>query len=134
MLIILFQNILFYKEFIACCISFGLFTIINKGLGLAFVVYFPHDFSKKCSLLNTPWIDNISMKYLFFLFSRYQTKCEIKFIFRQLTTSWTLGFIFIILSCNNQKGKKEEKTEIQKFKYIQNEKSFLDDKTFSIII
>ena len=33
------------------------------------------------------------MSHLFF-FSRYQTKCVIEFLFRQLMTSWTLRFIF----------------------------------------
>ena len=35
---------------------------------------------------------NVSMSYLF-SFSRYQTKCVIKFLFRQLMTSQTLRFI-----------------------------------------
>ena len=34
----------------------------------------------------------VSMSYLF-SFSRYQTKCVIKFLFRQLMTSKTLRFI-----------------------------------------
>ena len=33
------------------------------------------------------------MSYLF-SFSRYQTKCVIEFLFRQLMASWTLRFIF----------------------------------------
>ena len=33
----------------------------------------------------------VSMSYLFF-FSKYQIKC-VKFLFRQLMTSWTLRFI-----------------------------------------
>ena len=33
------------------------------------------------------------MSYLF-SFSRYQTKCVIEFLFKQLMTSWTLRFIF----------------------------------------
>ena len=38
-------------------------------------------------------MDKVSMSYLF-SFSRYQTKCVIKFLFRQLMTSQTLRFIF----------------------------------------
>ena len=37
-------------------------------------------------------MDKVSMSYFFF-FSRYQTRCVIKFLFRQLLTSQTLGFI-----------------------------------------
>ena len=37
-------------------------------------------------------MDKVSMSYLF-SFSRYQTKCIIKFLFRQLLTSKTLRFI-----------------------------------------
>ena len=38
-------------------------------------------------------MDKISMSYLF-SFPRYQTKCVIKSLFRQLMTSETLRFIF----------------------------------------
>ena len=38
-------------------------------------------------------MDKISMSYLF-SFPRYQTKCVIKFLFRQNMTSKTLRFIF----------------------------------------
>ena len=38
-------------------------------------------------------MDKVLMSYLF-SFSRYQTKCVIKFLFRQLMTSQILGFIF----------------------------------------
>ena len=57
-----------------------------RGLGLAFGAHFLHDFLQKCSLFDTPSIDIVSMSYLFF-FSRYQTKCAIELLFRQLMTS-----------------------------------------------
>ena len=38
-------------------------------------------------------MDEVSISYLF-SFSRYQTKCVIEFLFRQLMTSWTLRLIF----------------------------------------
>ena len=38
-------------------------------------------------------MDKVSMSYLF-SFPRYQTKCVIKFLFRQLVTSQALRFIF----------------------------------------
>ena len=37
-------------------------------------------------------MDKVSLSYLFSL--RYQTKCVIKFLFRQLMTAQTLRFIF----------------------------------------
>ena len=37
-------------------------------------------------------MDKVSMSYVFY-FSRYQTKCVIKFLFGQLMTSQTLRFI-----------------------------------------
>ena len=37
-------------------------------------------------------MDKVSMSYLFF-FSRYQTKCASKFLYRQLMTSRNLRFI-----------------------------------------
>ena len=58
-------------------------------------------------------------------FSRYQTKCVIKFLFRQLMTSFK---IFLRSSSKAMTdGKKEGKRKIQKFKYLNNEKSFLDE-------
>ena len=60
--------------------------------------------------------------YTFFL--RYQTKCVIKFLFRQLMMSLALSFIFDHLLIQWPTGKKEEKTEIQKFEYLENEKTF----------
>ena len=43
-------------------------------------------YKKKCSLFNSLSIDKVSMSHLI-SFSRYQTKCVIKFLFRQLMTS-----------------------------------------------
>ena len=46
-LIILFQSIVFSKEFLACIGSFGLFTSIKASLGLSFGAHFLHTFSIK---------------------------------------------------------------------------------------
>ena len=59
---------------------------LKKGLGLPFDAYFLHDLSIKCSLFNTLSMEKISMPYLFYI-SRYQTKCIIKFLFRQFMKS-----------------------------------------------
>ena len=64
--------------------------------------------------------------YYFFTFSRYQTKCIIKFLSRQLM-SWTLKFILDQALKQWLTGRKEGKMEIQKPKYLKNENSFLDE-------
>ena len=72
---------------------FGYLTKFKKDLGLASGAHFLHNFPIKCSLFNTLSIDKVLMSYLL-SFSIYQTKCVIKFLFRQLVTSRTLRFIF----------------------------------------
>ena len=51
-------------------------------------------------------MDKISMLYLSSV-SRYQTKCIIKFLFRQLMMSWTLEFI-LDQPLKQRQGEKEE--------------------------
>ena len=53
----------------------GYLPKLKRGLGLASGAHFLHDFPN-----NTLSMDKVSMSYLFF-FSRYQTKCVIKFLF-----------------------------------------------------
>ena len=60
---------------------------LKRGLGLAFGTHFPHDFSRMIFLS----MDKVSMSHLI-SFSRYQTKCVIKLLLRQLMTSSTLRF------------------------------------------
>ena len=70
------------------------------------------------------------MSYLFSS-SRYQTKCVIKFLFKQLMTPLTLRFIFDHPLKQWLTGKKGE-DGIQKSEYPENEMSFLDEiKCFS---
>ena len=66
------------------------------------------------------------MSYLF-SFLRYQTKCVTKFLFRQLMTSKISRFFLDQTLRQWLTGKKEGKTKIQKFEYLENEKSFLDE-------
>ena len=64
-----------------------------------------------------------------FSFSNYQTKC-VQFLLRQLMTSQTLRFIFdhsLKQWPTERKREKEGRTEIPKFEYLENEKSFLDE-------
>ena len=71
-------------------------------------------------------MDKVSMSHLI-SFSRYQTKCVIKFLFRQLMTSLTLRFIFDQPLKQWLTGEKQGKMEKQKLEYLKNEKSFLDE-------
>ena len=69
-------------------------------------------------------MDKVSMSYLF-SFSRYQTKCFFKFLFRLLMMSYK---IYVGSSSKGMAdGRKEGADGIQKFKYLQNEKRFLDE-------
>ena len=86
-LIILFQSVSFFMQFLACNGYFGLFTKIKKPSRTGFSVHsFCMIFPEKCSFLTTLSIDKVSMSYLF-SFSRYQGKCVIEFLFGQLLTS-----------------------------------------------
>ena len=77
-------------------------------------------------LFNTLPIDQVLISDLLSPF-RYQAKCAFKFLFGQFVTWKTLRFNFIIFSSNGWYGEKEGKREIQKFEYIENEKSFSDE-------
>ena len=71
-------------------------------------------------------MDKVSMSYIF-SFSRYQTKCVLELLFRQLMTLWTLRFIFDHPLSNGRQVEKEAKTVKQKNEYLENEKSSLDE-------
>ena len=66
-------------------------------------------------------------KIVLFSFSRYQTKCIIELLFRQLMTSWTLRFIFDHPLKQWPTGRNRGKDKIQKTEYLKDEKSFLDE-------
>ena len=54
--------------------------------------------------------------------------CVIKFLFRQLTTSETLRFIFDhSLKAMPDREKEKGRMEMQKYEYLENEKSFLKE-------
>ena len=57
-------------------------------------------------------------------FSKYQTQCVTTFLFKQLMASQTLRFFLNQPLKQWLKGKKEGKTNIQKFECLENEKSF----------
>ena len=90
-MIILFQNTLFLKEFLACNGCFGLFSKIKKGSGASFWCTFSAWFFYK----NVPYL--ILYQWTQFqchtLFLSQDIKQNvIKFLFRQLMTPKTLRF------------------------------------------
>ena len=84
-LIILFQNILLLKQFPACNDCSGLFTKIIKRSWTSF-----------CCTFSARLVNKNVLYLILYLWTkcRYQTKCVNELLFRQLTTSWTLRFIF----------------------------------------
>ena len=71
-------------------------------------------------------MDKVSMLHLISL-PRYQIRYVIKFLFRQMMTSETLGFLLNQPPMQWLTGKKTGKKKIQKFEYLRNENSFLDE-------
>ena len=70
-------------------------------------------------------MDKVSMSYLF-CFPRYQTKCVIKFLFRQLMMSQTLRFILDQPLKQWLTGRKRGEDRNIKTEYHENEKDFLN--------
>ena len=62
-----------------------------------------------------------------FSFSRYQTKCVIMFLFGRLIALQTLRFIFDQSLKQRLTEEKEGKMETQKFQYLENGESLLDE-------
>ena len=91
MLIILFQNISFFKEFLACNGCLRLYSEIKKGSETGFCcIFFAWFFHKNVPCLI--FYQRLKFQCHTYSFSRYQTKCVIRFLFRQLMTSYTLRF------------------------------------------
>ena len=126
-MIILLQNVLFLKEFLACNGCFGLFTIFKKGSGASFCCTFP------------AWLFHKNLSYLIL----YQwTRCQSHAFFpfqdikqNELLNSyldiWDL-IIFLDLSSinfwsNGWQEEKERNRKIQKSEYLEKEKSFLNE-------
>ena len=71
-------------------------------------------------------MDKASMLYLF-SFSRYQTKCVIKILLRQLMMSLALRFTLDQPLKQWLTGRKRGEDGIQKFENLENKKYFLDE-------
>ena len=122
-MLILLQNILFLKQFIACNGCFGLFTKIKKGSWTGFWGIISTWFSHK----------NYSFVMLYQL-TKFQG--HIFFPSRDIKQNlllssgldkWWRHKPGIILSANNWQVKFEEKSEILNIEYLENEKSLLDE-------
>ena len=122
-MIIHFQNILVLKEFIACNGCFRSFTKIKKGSGTSFWCTFSKWFVHK----NVPYL--ILYRWIKFQCHTFFDSQDIKqkFIFRQMMTCKLEDLSWIKLWGNDWQGEKEGKMEKQKFEYLKNKKSFLDE-------
>ena len=75
----------FLKKFLRVMAVLGYLVRLERGLGLAFDSHFLHGFFHK----NIPYLilyHWTKFQCQTYSFSRYQTKCVIKFLFRQLMT------------------------------------------------
>ena len=125
-MIIIFQNVLFFKDFLACNGYFGLFRKIKKGSGASFWCTFSEWFFHK----NVPYL-------VLYQWTKFQ--CHTLFLSQDVKQNVSLSsylgswwrhklwdFCWINLLSNGWQEKKEGKTKIQKFEYLENEKSFLN--------
>ena len=126
-MIILFQNILFSKEFLACNGCFGLFSKIKKGSGASFWCTFSAWFFYK----NVPYL--ILYQWTKFQCHNFFPSQDIKqnmLLCSSLDNWWHHKFkdlSLINLLSNGWQGEKGWRTEIQKSEYLKNEKNFLDE-------
>ena len=126
-MIIPFQNILFLHEFLACNGCFGLFTEIKTGYGTSFRWTFSAWFFYK----NVPYL--ILYQWPKFQCHTFFPSQDIKqnVLLSSYLNSWWCHELqdlsSIKLLSNGWQGEKERKVKIQKFEYLENKKSFLDE-------
>ena len=125
-MIIIFQNFWFSKEFHACNVCFGLYSKIKKKSGTNFWCTFSGWFFLK----NVPYL---------ILYQWTEFQCHTLFLSPDIKQNmllssyldnwWRHKLRFFLNKPLKQclRGKKEEKTKIQKFEYLENKKSFLDE-------
>ena len=126
-MIILFQNILFLIEFLACSGCFGLFTKIKKESGTSFCCTFSAWFFHKnvLYLILYQWA-----KLQYHTFFPSQDIKQIVWLSSYLDSWWCHkpeDLSWINLQSNGWHGEKEGKMDIQKFEYLENKKGFLDE-------
>ena len=117
-MIIIFQNILLLKEFLACDGCFGLFTKIIKKSENSFWCTF------------SAWFFH---KYVLYLILHQWTKFQCHTFFQNVLLSsylnnWWCHRLIIDHPLNQWlTERKRTKIEIQMFEYLENEKSFQDE-------
>ena len=116
----------------------GYLPKLKRGLGLAFGVYFMHDFSIKIFLISY-YIYGQSFNVIPFSFSRYQTKCVIKFLlltwnnicnligWEECNTGRICTLFSIFVLCLNKKKTNKKKHDIW-FSYWKNGNVFFKNK------
>ena len=126
-MIILFQSVLFLKQYPTCNGCFALFTKIKEGSWTGF------------GCITSAWFFHVNISYvilyqltkfqchIFLVSSRCQTKCVIRILFRHMLTSKTLRFILNHPLSQWLTGKNWGEVGNTKFEYLINEKSFLDE-------
>ena len=127
-MIIHIQNILFLKEILACNVCFGLFSKIKKGSRASFCCTF------------SAWFFHKNVSYLI-LYQWTKFQCHTLFLSQDIKQNVLLSFYldhwwhyklkdfsWISLWSNGWQGEKAGKTKLQKLDYLENEKSFLDEK------
>ena len=82
-------------------------------------------FLQKCYLSDAPSIDKLSMSHLF-SFSRYQKNVLLSSYLDNLCHEFC-DLSSVILQSNGRQVEKEGRMEIQKYEYLENEKSSLDE-------
>ena len=122
-MIILFQNVLLLKEFAGSNFRFVLFTKSKKGSATSFWCIF------------SAWSFHKNVSYLLYQLTKFNlTLFFLLKVSMYYILIWTIddfiNFNIYISSPSKAiavKEKKEGKIEIQKFKYLENEKSFIDE-------
>ena len=123
-MIALFQNVLFSKEFLACNGCFGLFSWIKKESGASFwCTFFAWFFHK-----NFPYL----IPYQWTKFRCHTLFLSNKMCYEVLilTVNDVINFNIFLGSTSKamaDREKKERKMKIQKYEYLENENSFLDE-------
>ena len=122
-MIILFQNILFLKETLACNGCFVLFNKIKKGSGAIFWC--------TCSA----WSFHKKVPHLI-LYQWTKFQCYILFLSQDIKQNvlssyldrwWLTSFKVFLGSTSKAMADREKKMERLKYKYLKNEKWFLDE-------
>ena len=126
-MIILFQNILFSKEFLVCSGCFELFTKIKKGSGTSFWCTFSAWFFHE----NVPLL--ILYQLTMFQCHTFLPSQDIKrnkLLSYYLDNLWLRKLQYIssiILESNDLLGRKVGKMKMQKIEYLENKKNFSDE-------